>query len=123
MFGWTKVLTLAAVTALLAVVTGGAGATSTATRALGTSQASTAGKAARVAAVHRGALLRTANLRTVAGAARYLRAIGIDPRGLLIQRGARNYAGSSCPGAGWTCASAAHPVIQIAAAGGKNTFV
>jgi hypothetical protein len=67
--------------------------------------------------------LRTANLNTVAGASRYLRAIGLDPHGLVIQRGARNYAGPNCPGAGWTCTSTAHPVIQIAAAGGKNTFL
>jgi hypothetical protein len=122
MFGWTRIFTLVAVAAVVAVVTGGAGATSTSTPAPGTvSHATTAGKASTAA--RRGALLRTANLNTLAGAARYLRAIGVDPRGLVIQRGARNYAGSSCPGAGWACTSTAHPVIQIAAAGGKNTFL
>ena len=117
MFGWTRIFTLVAVAAVVAVVTGGAGATSTSTPAPGTASR------AMTAAASRGALLRTANLNTLAGAARYLRAIGIDPRGLVIQRGARNYAGSSCPGAGWACTSTAHPVIQIAAAGGKNTFL
>jgi hypothetical protein len=124
MFGWTRIFTLVAVAAaVMAVVTGGAGATSTSTAASGTvSQATTAGKAS-TAAARRGELLRTANLNTVAGAARYLRTIGIDPRGLVIQRGSRNYAGPNCPGAGWACTSTAHPVVQIAAAGGKNTFL
>ncbi len=117
MLGWTRIFTLVAVAAVVAVVTGGAGATSTSTPAPGTASR------AMTAAASRGALLRTANLNTLAGAARYLRAIGVDPRGLVIQRGARNYAGSSCPGAGWACTSTAHPVIQIAAAGGKNTFL
>jgi hypothetical protein len=53
---------------------------------------------------------------------RYLRAIGLDPRGLVIQRGARNYAGAGCPGAGWACSSTTHPVVQITGAGGRNRF-
>jgi len=122
MFGWTKIFTLVAVAAAVAIVTGGAGATSTPTRAPATvSHAATAGKMS-TAASRSGALLRTANLSTRAGAVRYLRAIGVDPRGLVIQRGARNYAGPNCPGAGWACTSTAHPVVQIARAGGKNTF-
>ena len=52
----------------------------------------------------------------------YLRAIHVNPRGVVIQRGARNYAGPNCPGSGWTCASTAHPVVQVARAGGKNEF-
>jgi hypothetical protein len=146
MFGWTRVVTLVAVAAAVAIVTGGAGATSTSTPAGGAratststpaggaratststlapatvSHRATAGKVS-TAASRRGTLLRTANLSTQAGAARYLRAIGVDPRGLVIQRGARNYAGSNCPGAGWACASTAHAVVQIARAGGKNRF-
>jgi hypothetical protein len=134
MFGWTRVVTLVAVAAAVAIVTGGAGATSTSTPAGGAratststlappmvSHRATAGKVG-TAASRRGTLLRTANLSTQAGAARYLRAIGVDPRGLVIQRGARNYAGSNCPGAGWACASTAHAVVQIARAGGKNRF-
>ena len=122
MFGWSRIFTLAAVAAAVAVVTGGAGATSTSTRAPATvSHAATAGKIS-TAASRSGALLKTASVSTRAGAARYLRAIGVDPRGLVFQRGARNYAGPNCPGAGWACTSTAHPVVQIARAGGKNTF-
>jgi hypothetical protein len=40
----------------------------------------------------------------------------------VIQRGAKNYAGPSCPGKGWTCASTDQTVVQVAATGGKNTF-
>ena len=146
MFGWTRIFTLVAVTAAVAILTSGAGATSTSTLAGGagatsksiasgpaatsesthalakTSRAATAGKVS-TAASRGGTLLKTANLSTRAGVVRYLRAIGIDQRGLVIQRGARNYAGPNCPGAGWACTSTAHPVIQIAAAGGKNTFL
>jgi hypothetical protein len=77
--------------------------------------------ASRLAA-ERGALLRHANFKTLAGVRAYLRAIGVNPRGVVIQRGLRNYAGSNCPGGGWTCASTAHAVVQIARAGGKNRF-
>jgi hypothetical protein len=123
MFGWTKIFTLVAVASMVAVVTGGAGATSTPTLAPATASHATAAGKASTAAARRGALLRTANLNTPAGAARYLRAIGVNPDGLVIQRGARNYAGPNCPGAGWACTSTAHPVVQIAAAGGKNTYL
>src|SRR4051812_6425946 len=123
MFGWTRIFTFVAVAAVVAGLTGGAGATSTATPPRGTSSQAAAAAKASTAGARRGELLRTTNLNTLAGAARYLRAIGVDPRGLVIQRGARNYAGPNCPGAGWACTSTAHPVIQIAAAGGKNTFL
>jgi hypothetical protein len=74
------------------------------------------------AAASRAALLKAANLRTRAGAARYLRSIGLNASHLVIQRGIRNYAGANCPGKGWSCTSTAHPVVQIASAGGSNTF-
>ena len=122
MFGWTRFFTLVAVAAAVAIVTGGAGATSTSTPASATaSHAATAGKVSR-AASRSGSLLKTANLSTRAGVVRYLRAIGVDPRGLVIQRGIRNYAGAGCPGAGWACSSTTHPVVQIAGAGGRNRF-
>src|SRR5580765_2947554 len=70
MLVWTRIFTLVAVAAVVAVVTGGAGATSTSTPAPGTASR------AMTAAASRGALLRTAKLNTLAGAARYLRAIG-----------------------------------------------
>jgi hypothetical protein len=62
------------------------------------------------------------DVSTRAAAVHYLRSIKVNPRGLVIQRGARNYAGPKCPGKGWTCTSTEHPVVQVAAAGGKNTF-
>jgi len=122
MFGWTRIFTLVAVAAAVAIVTGGAGATSTSTLAPATVAHATSSGKVSTAASRRGTLLKTANLSTRAGAVRYLRAIGLDPRGLVIQRGARNYAGPNCPGAGWACTSTAHPVVQITAAGGRNTF-
>jgi hypothetical protein len=122
MFGWTRIATLAAVAAMLAMATGIAGATSKPGSVSGDgSHLTRAGKITGSAAT-RAALLKTANLRTRAGAARYLRSIGIKPNHLVIQRGIRNYAGANCPGKGWSCTSTAHPVIQIASAGGSNTF-
>jgi len=111
--------TVVAAAALVAGASGGAGATSS------PASATTAGPSAvkRGAASSRAALLRQANLRTLAGVRRYLRAIGINPRGVVIQRSVRNYAGPRCPGAGWACTSTAHPVVQIAGAGGKNSFL
>jgi hypothetical protein len=52
----------------------------------------------------------------------YLRSLHVNPRGVVIQRGAHNYAGSRCPGKAWSCTSTRHPVVQVAAPGGKNTF-
>jgi hypothetical protein len=57
-----------------------------------------------------------------AAVVQYLRSIHVDPTGVVIQRGARNYAGPSCPGQGWSCTTTTHPVVQVASAGGKNTF-
>jgi hypothetical protein len=53
-----------------------------------------------------------ARLATAADAAKYLRSLGVDPRGVVIQRGARNYAGPRCPGSGWTCTKARR-VLQV----------
>ena len=61
------------------------------------------------------------NLSTKAGVKAYLRSLGISPRGVVIQRGARNYAGPRCPGKRWTC-TRSHRVIQIASHRGKNSF-
>ena len=43
----------------------------------------------------------------------YLRTLGIDPASVVVQRGARNYAGPSCPGSRWNCTTARR-VFQIA---------
>jgi hypothetical protein len=62
------------------------------------------------------------NLSTNAKVREYLRSHGISPRGVVIQRGARNYAGPKCPGKRWRCTSTKHAVVQVAATGGKNTY-
>lgn len=55
-------------------------------------------------------------LRTAADAKTYLAARGIDSKTVVVQRGARNYAGPSCPGKGWNCTTAKR-VLQV---GGEN---
>jgi hypothetical protein len=122
-----KLAVAIAMAALLVTATGAAGAaTSTNARAAQPPSGEPSGGVARDAgsttAARQGALLRRANLSTVAGAMRYLRAIGLDPDRVVVQRGVRNYAGPSCPGTGWTCTSTADPVVQIAAPGGANRF-
>jgi hypothetical protein len=51
----------------------------------------------------------------------YLTSIGINPKGVAIQRGKRLYAGSDCPGRSWSCTSATR-VVQVAQAGGQTRF-
>src|SRR5438132_1872692 len=60
------------------------------------------------------------DLSTRPGVVSYLVQHGIDPTGVVIQRGARNYAGPTCPGRGWTCTKAAR-VVQISS-GSDNQF-
>ncbi len=62
------------------------------------------------------------NLSTRTAVVHYLKSIHIDPQGVVIQRGVRNYAGANCPGKRWHCTTTAHPVVQVAAAGGRNVF-
>jgi hypothetical protein len=57
------------------------------------------------------------DLSTNAAVKKYLRSIGVSPRGVVIQRGRHNYAGPRCPGKGWNCTSS-HRVVQIAMGGG-----
>jgi hypothetical protein len=61
------------------------------------------------------------DLSTNTGVREYLRSVGISPRGVVIQRGAKNYAGPRCPGKRWTC-TRSHRVVQIASHRGRNTF-
>jgi hypothetical protein len=61
------------------------------------------------------------DLSSNTGVREYLRSVGISPRGVVIQRGKRNYAGPRCPGKRWTC-TASRRVVQIAAGRGANTF-
>jgi hypothetical protein len=63
------------------------------------------------------------NLSTRAGVSQYLASLGVDARGIVVQRGAHNYVGANCPGRGWTCTTDKR-VLQIAAGSGNgNTFV
>src|SRR4029077_7315458 len=62
------------------------------------------------------------NVSTRAAVVHYLRSIHVNPKGAVIQRGVRNYAGARCPGSRWTCASTKHTVVQIAKRGGQNRF-
>jgi hypothetical protein len=52
---------------------------------------------------------------------RYLASIGVEPRTVVMQRGARNYAGPRCPGKGWSCTNASR-VVQISSHHGRNAF-
>jgi hypothetical protein len=61
------------------------------------------------------------DLSTNTGVTEYLRSLGISPSGVVIQRGARNYAGPHCPGKDWTCTTSSR-VVQIATGHGENTF-
>jgi len=62
----------------------------------------------------------TPDLSTRQGVQAYLRSLGLNPAGFVVQRGARNYAGPACPGKSWNCTKATR-VLQIANSGG-NTF-
>ena len=53
------------------------------------------------------------DLSTRGGVAVYLASQGVSLTGVVIQRGAHNYAGPSCPGKGWTCTTSKR-VVQIA---------
>jgi hypothetical protein len=115
---WIKLAALLAVAAILAVVTGGAGATATPSHGDALKSHVVARGPVSHAAAARVALLRNADLSTRAGAVRYLRAIGLDPRHVVIQRGGKNYAGPKCPGRGWHCTKARR-VLQM---GTANVF-
>jgi hypothetical protein len=68
-----------------------------------------------------GAAAPSVELSSRASIVNYLRTIGVDPAGVVIQRGMRNYAGPSCPGRGWNCTRAAR-VVQVAQRAGGNKF-
>src|SRR5262249_28739051 len=52
------------------------------------------------------------DLSTRAAVAKYLDSLGLNAKGVVIQRGVRNYAGPHCPGRGWTCTTSKR-VVQI----------
>ena len=62
------------------------------------------------------------DVSTKAAVVHYLRSIHVNTKGVVIQRGLRNYAGRHCPGKGWTCAGTRHTVVQIAKRGGLNRY-
>lgn len=64
---------------------------------------------------------RGASLTGTTSIHRHLAKLGIDPRTVMIQRGARNYAGPRCPGKGWTCTKSSR-VVQISSHRGRNSF-
>lgn len=61
-----------------------------------------------------------ANLSTRAGVVQYLASLGVDARGIVVQRGSHNYAGPNCPGKAWTCTTATR-VLQIANGDDSNS--
>jgi hypothetical protein len=61
------------------------------------------------------------NIHSNTGIAKFLSSHGIDPKGVVVQRGAHNYAGPSCPGVRWTCTTAKH-VVQISFKANDSQF-
>ncbi|MDQ2910214.1 MAG: hypothetical protein M3R39_04250 [Actinomycetota bacterium] len=61
------------------------------------------------------------NFKTPAAVLKYLQHHGVNVRGMVVQRGLRNYAGPTCPGKAWHCTRARH-VIQFHDGGGDNAF-
>ena len=62
------------------------------------------------------------DVSTRASVVHYLRSVHVSTKGLVIQRGAHNYAGARCPGKAWACAKTRHTVVQIAKRGGVNRY-
>jgi hypothetical protein len=65
--------------------------------------------------------VRKIDLSTRAAVAKYLHKLGVNPKGVVIQRGRHNYAGPNCPGRGWTCTTSRR-VVQVAGGNGDNKF-
>lgn len=67
---------------------------------------------------------RTAHIdvSTRSGVVDYLRSMHMQLKHVVIQRGARNYAGPRCPGKRWSCTNTTRTVVQIAKGSGKNVF-
>ena len=66
---------------------------------------------------------RVADLSTVPAIKSYLRSVGVDTKGLVVQRGARNYAGPNCPGPKWNCTRSTKVVQVSTRAAANNRFV
>lgn len=130
--GWTSfVVTLALVLGVAGLTAGASAATDAGARMKGIEGASALQRAAvaeqaplaalrsaYAAKTHRTMRLTSVRptlrmLSTTAGVKRYLRTIGMNPAGVVIQRGRLNYAGPNCPGKAWTC-TRSRKVVQIA---------
>lgn len=61
------------------------------------------------------------DLSTVPKIKKYLRSLGVSTKGIVVQRGARNYAGPNCPSIAWNCTAARGVVVQLTE-DGENTF-
>ncbi len=81
------------------------------------------GAAGAGSASSRGAAAHPIRFASVPQIRKYLRARHISTVGMVVQRGAHNYAGPSCPGSGWICTKATR-VLQVAnpSSNGQNTF-
>jgi hypothetical protein len=109
-----KVATLVGIAAVVAALaSAGAGTARTTPDRVSLNGVPAAGsQTVSAAARHQLSVLRHADFSTRAGAFRYLRSRGWDPKSFVIERGSQNYAGPSCPGRGWTCTTARR-VLQI----------
>jgi hypothetical protein len=68
------------------------------------------------------AVPRQTDLSSLDAIEAYLTSIGVDPSAVVVQQGQFNYAGPSCPGAGWNCTTASM-VVQISTSNsGANIF-
>ena len=63
------------------------------------------------------------SFKTPAAVLNYLRAQGVNIRGLVVQRGSRNYAGPKCPGRRWNCTKSRRVVQFAATTDSTNSFV
>jgi hypothetical protein len=81
---------------------------------LGSAGADTAmgGEGTGSGSVARGGVSLRPDLSSRRAIVRYLRSVGIRQRGIVVQRGLRNYAGPRCPGKRWNCTTARH-VVQV----------
>jgi hypothetical protein len=79
---------------------------------IGVTAASGASAATQAATPH-----KATDLSTTAKIHSYLRSIGVNPRGVVIQRGERNYVGPNCPGKGWNCTKG----LRVFQLGSQNT--
>jgi hypothetical protein len=110
--GFRRWLTLATITVVSAATFAGAGAV--------TGPPATATHS--VAKAH-AAVLKALDFSNPSSVQTYFRSIGIDPATVVYQSGVNNYAGPSCPGAGWSCVPADKPVLQMSSSSsGSNSF-